>query len=76
MLRQDLKKGNKNLRRKIPNCHFKNCEILFFNFNFFKVERTLRVKGDLHVGGVMIKLVDSLGKSILYIINFMNYDYL
>jgi len=25
-----------------------------------QVERTLRVKGDLHVGGVMIKLVDSL----------------
>merc|ERR1719193_1838869 len=25
-----------------------------------QVERTLRVKGDLHIGGVMIKLVDSL----------------
>ena len=31
----------------------------------FKVERTLRVKGDLHIGGVMIKLVDSLGKMVL-----------
>ena len=26
-----------------------------------QVERTLRVKGDLHVGGVMLKLVDALG---------------
>ena len=28
-----------------------------------QVERTLRVKGDLHIGGVMIKLVDELGKN-------------
>jgi hypothetical protein len=28
-----------------------------------KVERTLRVRGDLHIGGVMIRLVDELGKS-------------
>jgi hypothetical protein len=28
-----------------------------------QVERTLRVRGDLHIGGVMIHLVDSLGKS-------------
>ena len=27
-----------------------------------QVERTIRVKGDLHIGGVMIKLVDELGK--------------
>ena len=27
-----------------------------------QVERSLRVRGDLHIGGVMIKLVDSLGK--------------
>lgn len=27
-----------------------------------QVERSLRVKGELHVGGVMIKLVDELGK--------------
>ena len=26
-----------------------------------KVDRTLRVKGDLHVGGVMLKLVEELG---------------
>ena len=26
-----------------------------------QVERSLRVRGDLHIGGVMIKLVDSLG---------------
>ena len=28
-----------------------------------QVEKTLRVKGDLHVGGVMLKLVDALGES-------------
>ncbi len=27
-----------------------------------QVERTLRVKSDLHIGGVMIKLVDELGR--------------
>jgi len=27
-----------------------------------QAERTLRVKGDLHVGGVMLKLVEDLGK--------------
>ena len=27
-----------------------------------QVERSLRVTGDLHIGGVMIKLVDELGK--------------
>lgn len=27
-----------------------------------KVDRTLRVKGDLHVGGVMFKLVEDLGE--------------
>lgn len=26
------------------------------------LERTLRVKGDLHIGGVMLKLVEDLGK--------------
>jgi kindlin 2 len=30
-----------------------------------QVERTLRVKSDLHIGGVMIKLVDELGKMII-----------
>lgn len=28
-------------------------------------ERTLRVKGDLHVGGVMLKLVEALGKQFV-----------
>ena len=28
-----------------------------------QVERTIRVKSDLHIGGVMIKLVDELGKT-------------
>ncbi len=28
-----------------------------------QVERQLRVRGDLHVGGVMIRLVDELGRS-------------
>lgn len=27
-----------------------------------QVERTLRVTGDLHIGGVMVKLVQALGK--------------
>lgn len=27
-----------------------------------QVERTLRVKGDLHIGGVMLRLVEDLGK--------------
>ena len=27
-----------------------------------QVGRSLRVRGDLHIGGVMIKLVDSLGE--------------
>ena len=30
-----------------------------------QVERTIRVKSELHVGGVMIKLVDELGKEKL-----------
>ena len=30
-----------------------------------QVERTLRVKGELHVGGVMLKLVDELGRTLL-----------
>ena len=28
-----------------------------------QVERTIRVHGDLHIGGLMIKLVDELGKT-------------
>ena len=27
------------------------------------MERSLRVRGDLHIGGVMIQLVDSLGNT-------------
>lgn len=27
-----------------------------------QAERTLRVKGDLHIGGVMLRLVEDLGK--------------
>ena len=29
------------------------------------VERCFRVKGDLHIGGVMLRLVEDLGKFIL-----------
>ena len=32
-----------------------------------QVERTIRVHGDLHIGGLMIKLVDELGKFILLV---------
>ena len=28
-----------------------------------QVEKTLRVRGDVHIGGVMIRLVDELGKA-------------
>ena len=31
-----------------------------------QVERNLRVRGDTHIGGVMIQLVDSLGRSTEY----------
>lgn len=31
-----------------------------------QVERTLRVTGDLHVGGVMVQLVEALGKQSTY----------
>ena len=30
-----------------------------------QVERQLRVKGDMHIGGCMIRLVDELGKGIV-----------
>ena len=32
----------------------------------FQVERVLRVKGDLHIGGLMLKLVESLSESFLF----------
>ena len=32
-----------------------------------QVERSLRVRGDLHIGGVMIRLVDDLGKRAEYV---------
>lgn len=31
-----------------------------------QVERTIRVKGDLHIGGVMFKLVEDLGMYIFH----------
>lgn len=31
-----------------------------------QVERTIRVKGDLHIGGVMLKLVEDLGKNAFF----------
>lgn len=34
-----------------------------------EMERTLRVKGDLHIGGVMLRLVEDLGK-LLFMLNF------
>ena len=37
-----------------------------------QVERTLRVKGDLHIGGVMLKLVENLGKFLFALHSFMN----
>lgn len=29
-----------------------------------QVERTLRVRGDVHIGGLMIRLVDELGRKV------------
>ena len=36
--------------------------LLSIHVTDLSVEKTLRVSGDLHVGGVMFKLVESLGK--------------
>lgn len=36
--------------------------LLSIHITDLSVEKTLRVSGDLHVGGVMFKLVESLGK--------------
>lgn len=33
-----------------------------------QVERSLRVKGELHIGGVMLRLVDDLGESTIHLI--------
>ena len=40
-----------------------------------QVERTLRVKSDLHIGGVMIQLVDELGKSNYIHLKEMQYSW-
>ncbi len=40
-----------------------------------KVERTLRVKGDLHVGGVMLKLVEELGLKYFYVSHFLCFTF-
>lgn len=37
----------------------------------FGLERRLRVKGDLHIGGVMLRLVEDLGKYLLSVYNFI-----
>lgn len=45
-----------------------------WNLRFYvtdlQVERTLRVKGDLHIGGVMLRLVEDLGEFNF----FLSYD--
>ena len=38
-----------------------------------QVERSLRVRGDLHIGGVMIRLVDELGKIIFIYFNYESF---
>ena len=38
-----------------------------------QVERTLRVRGDLHIGGVMIRLVDELGKPFILLISLLEF---
>ena len=37
-----------------------------------QVERSLRVRGDLHIGGVMIRLVDELGKKKIFYYHLMS----
>ncbi len=36
-----------------------------------QVERQLRVRGDLHVGGVMIRLVDELGRNYITLAKYV-----
>lgn len=39
--------------------------------------RTLRVKGDLHIGGLMLQLVEDLGKIItMFFCNGFRYNYI
>lgn len=40
---------------------------LTINVTDFRVERKLRVKGDLHIGGVMLKLVEDLGELMRFL---------
>ena len=35
-----------------------------------QVQKTLRVTGDLHIGGVMLQLVEALGKFTLFTVRF------
>lgn len=35
-----------------------------------QVERSLRVKGELHIGGVMLRLVEDLGEYLSYVHSF------
>lgn len=41
----------------------------------FKVERKLRVKGDLHIGGLMLRLVEDLGTCILQLLYLFSLSY-
>lgn len=39
-----------------------------------QVERSLRVKGELHIGGVMLRLVEDLGESTFRFFYNIAYD--
>lgn len=39
-----------------------------------QIERSLRVKGDLHIGGVMLRLVEDLGKIQYYSANLSTFN--
>lgn len=40
-----------------------------------QVERILRVKSDLHIGGVMLRLVEELGECPFFCLYFLPFEY-
>lgn len=40
--------------------------VLRIHVTDINVDREFRVKGDMHIGGVMLRLVDDLGKFLLF----------
>lgn len=40
-----------------------------------QMERSLRVKGELHIGGVMLRLVEDLGESFYTCFSLFSFSY-